>query len=154
MNHASTVEDITPLGVCSEEHVAAARSILSRSSAAPDADVSMPGPDEPEQSQESSVQQDWCESRLPGRAWWDNVRWQSALTRGGPTLVQVPDRFRGAVETARAKALEVLTAAWDSGPAEPEWKLLLLFDQLLLARGRGGAPCAELLEERLAWSWA
>ena len=51
--------------------------------------------------------------------------------------MQVPDRFRGAVETARAKALEVLTAAWDSGPAEPEWKLLLLFDQLLLARGRG-----------------
>ena len=69
--------------------------------------------------------------------------------------MQIPDRFQGALETARAKALEVLEAAWDSGAAESEseWKCFLLFDKLLLAHGRSGGTCADLLEERLAWWW-
>ena len=81
------------------------------------------------------------------------MSWDEVVRVGTPTLVQVPDRFRGAFVMARAAVLGALAEAEARGEAEQEWKALLIFDGLLLARPGGGARCAETLEECLAWFW-
>jgi hypothetical protein len=102
----------------------------------------------------NAAQQAREDNRLPDKAWWDSVSWPAALRLGSTTYVQVPDRFRDAVVTARRKALQVLAAATERGDAATaEWKLTLLFDSLLLHSSETDATCAELLEERLAWWW-
>ena len=95
----------------------------------------------------------WAENRLPSKTWWQHVDLTTALRLGRQTFVQVPDRYRGALDTAREKALQVLAAADENGPAEAEWKLVLLLDRLLLSHGRTGATCSELLDERLSLWW-
>ena len=95
----------------------------------------------------------WEEQLLPDAAWWDTLRWEDALKAGATTFVQVPDRFRGALQEARHKALEVLKRARGTSEAEREWKLVLLMDMLLLSKSSEAATCGELLEERLAWFW-
>ena len=56
-----------------------------------------------------------------------------ALRIGSTTYVQVPDRFEGAVLTARRKAFETLATAVEAGgECGPEWKMTLLFEVMLL----------------------
>ena len=59
-------------------------------------------------SEEGNSQAAWNNNHLPYRAWWDNLSWSTVLRHGCTTFVQVPDRFRGAVVTARRKVLQVL----------------------------------------------
>ena len=148
---AAVTDDIEPVGPATEEHKAAMESAVRREAEATIAPIMPegPGPQLPD-----VTQQAWQQNRLPNRRWFDGLSWESLLTIGTNTYIQIPDRFRGAVLTARRRCLELLDAATDQGAdTTAEWKLTLLFDSLLLGTTRSGASCAELLEERLAWFW-
>ena len=96
--------------------------------------------------------QSWAGLQLPNRTWWSRLSLMDALQVGTTTFVQVPDRLRGAVITARQGTLRTLFAALERGePAVEELKAAILFDFCLLAKGRSQVACASLLEERLEW---
>ena len=143
--------ELAPVGRATPEHAAAARENLNQAraheaAAGPQGDNASPDEDAGE------AQRQWEALELPGRGWWARLSLQEALRLGVSSFVQVPDRLRGAVVTARQRTLETYFTALDGGsPATEECKAVLLFDFLLLSKGRGQASCAELLEERLAW---
>ena len=150
---AATTDEVEPVGDATIEHKAAVESAVaaeaSISIAVPLAATGMhAGSDE-------AVREAWDQNRIPNSGWFDDLSWESLLKLGATTYVQIPERFRGAVLTARRKTLEALAAATDEGEdSTSAWKLTLLLDSLLLSSSRaGGATCAELLEERLAWFW-
>ena len=146
----ATVEQITALGASTEQQVAAARAAL-RTEAPNNAAASTE--QATENLFEDTARACWAEASLPNPEWWQRVSLTAALQKAQTTFVQIPDRILGGVLTARAKALEVLSAAWERGADENEWKAFLLFDALLLSHGGAGTTNAELLEERLAWWW-
>ena len=144
-------DELTPVNRGTAEHVATVREAVAQA-AEESAQATLDNTETVENG--SAVHEKWETDALPDRAWWDNLSWSAALRLGSTTFVQVPDRFRGAVLTARRKAMQVLATALDSGGGcEAEWKFVLVFDALLLARCRTDTTCAELLEERLAWWW-
>ena len=154
---AGVDDDIRPVHRAGPAHVEEARAAVASAASAPAVAPQGPGDAGAEATGQGSLpvmHPSWDEQSVPNKGWWQSLSWDTALRTGVSTFVQVPDRFRGAVAHARHKALEVLEAACLQGEATAEWKLVLLFDLVLLARPRGEGPtCAELLEERLALWW-
>jgi hypothetical protein len=160
-NHTSCVAgkippaaELSVVGQAAQEHLDAARRALAEGRVGSESATD----DTPSRTEGGMLHDEWQHMRLPEKEWWASLSWDSVLRVGFQTFVQIPDRWRGAYAAARKQNLEVLTKACNQGEAEAEWKAFILFDALLLSRDRGGATCAEMLEERLAlWSggqWA
>ena len=118
----SAVQQITAQGASDEHHVAEARAVLDRLAASTADDEEMPERGTTD-GDVGVARQVWDDNCLPDEQWWQGVVLESALKRGRGTFVQTPERYRGAVQRAREKALRVLIAAWGRGPAESEWEI-------------------------------
>jgi hypothetical protein len=144
----ASVTTLSPVGGATEVHAASVRALwrTRRNEAA-----NLSEDAATEQQEEAASQHAWQNSQLPGKEWWERLDWDTLLRASQQTYVQVPDRLRGALATARGKLLEVLDKAEQEGDGEAEWKALLAFDLLLVARHT--TTCAETLEERLPLWW-
>ena len=90
--------------------------------------------------------------------WFEHVTWDSIKDLRGTTYVQLPTRFRFALQQAQRVILRAIVHNNPTSPAsESAWEVLVLRSWLLLGRPAVNASesnCAHFLDSRLELFWA
>ena len=93
---------------------------------------------ESEEEEERRADEGYETNKLRNMEFWESFDWSGAQQRQINTMIEIPKQMRHTVMEAKAAVLEVASTGADTPESRQAWRLLCVFDRLLLCRPASG----------------
>ena len=109
-------------------------SLLPLMPAATPADATMGVTEEEDEEEEQRADEGYDTNTLRNMAFWESFDWAGAQKVQINTMIEIPEQMRQTVMEAKAAVLELAGAGASSPESQQAWRLICIFDRLVLWR--------------------